>query len=192
MSKVRYVIDAKNPNIGFSPNEVLALSTYYGNDIDDIMFEFLNKAGKKSNVIERNISSVTEQVNMDNLLKTKLESHDISLKTKFKRIMCIETCKDYFTNEIFVFVNLDDKQLPVFIYSDGMKPNDRNFRDDSWSVIGLSKSKYTFVEYMNDATWRKFGDTLTEKIITYTWLFFLSPFWIPIWLYLKLKGGLKR
>ena len=183
---IRFIKIRTNPNIGFTENEIKILCENLDINLNEIIIDYLKTAGKKSNVLNVNYSSLSEFIEINNLLKHKL-SLEITDNLNFDKILFLEKRYDGLKNEIYYFINLNYANYPIFEYSDGYIPIGVNFRDERTERIGLHNTEFIFEQYLNSRTENKFGATTLRKIGRWIMFILLFPFIFPFLLYLYFK-----
>lgn len=183
MKKIRYIEKDDNPNIGLDDIEITILQEKLGIILNQVVTEFLQKAGKKSNVLNANFQNVEELIEINETLRIKLLANNNLTQTQLRSILFVDKYYDALGNEIFLYSNLNELNSPIYSFSDGEVPIGVNFRDERTEKIGIHKTNYSFTEFINNKTNDKFGITLSAKIIGLIPLIIFLPFWLPFWIY---------
>lgn len=186
--KINYVTKIADENSGFSKEELNSILQELGIR-NHIYIQFLENAGKKSNVLELKFKNAEEYLNFQNefrnlLLQARnldLEPHDL---------VCFDTTVDSFRNTYYYFIKINEKHgdPTISYYSPGEVPISANFRDERTKEIGLVCLETRFTQTINSKTELKFGTSFWKKLWSYTLLVLLFPLWLPFLIYISVKA----
>lgn len=187
MKKLRFINNFKDENIGFSESEINILTKEL-NIQNEVFINYLEKAGKKSNIFEVYFSDANQYISFQNEFKSLIDNDpDISLNTN--SICCFNYSFDNYHNKCFYFIKTDDQSTNpnVFYYSKGEVPIGVNFRDERTEKIGIVDMKNDFIDHINYRTELKFGKSIAGQIKDYIILILLFPIWFFVLVSLEIK-----
>ena len=180
-NKIRYKNDPKNPNIGFSKNEIDLLIKSVDLNLPKTYIIFLQNAGKNSNALNQKFENIEELIELQKTFKEKIENSDV----EDFNFSC--WCFSYFEDKYFYF-ELDNSKNPMV----------KNFEnktfpaDNGWNYKKGFLSKIdNFVEFINSKTTQKYGYTLWENIKDYSMLLITWPFILIIFIILEISKRTK-
>lgn len=187
MKRLKFINKSKDKNIGFSKNEMNVLVQEL-NIQNDVFLNYLENAGKKSNILNTNFVDVNEYIRLQKEFRNLIDN-DSEINLKSSSVCYFNFIIDHFRNEYFYFIKTNDKLTNpnIFYYSKGEIPIGVNFRDERTEKIGIVDLKTNFIEHINYKTELKFGKKLGEKIISLVWAIFTFPIWLPILIYLEIR-----
>lgn len=182
MQKLRFVKSKKDPNCGWSLQEIEALQEKTKIHFPEKYFLFLQKAGKHSNLFIEHFENVDALMALQKQFKKRLAANEEATILQ-NEIWCVGSNKQNDDTFYYFFQFNQDANPLVFAYSFDTILIDNGHNHQR---IGLSK-RGNFVEFINAATEYKFGYTPIKAIIKYSALLLFSPILLPIFLYFKIK-----
>jgi hypothetical protein len=192
LKRLKFINKTKDKNIGFSKNEINVLVQEL-NIQNDVFLNYLENAGKKSNILNTNFVDVNEYIRLQKEFRNLIDN-DSEINFKSSSVCYFNFNIDHFRNKYFYFIKTNDKLTNpnIFYYSKGEIPIGVNFRDERTEKIGIVDLKTNFIEHINYKTELKFGKKLGEKIISLVWAIFTFPIWLPIMIYLEIRKRFKK
>jgi hypothetical protein len=187
MKKLKFINTTTNKNTGFSKSEINIIVKEL-NIQNDIFINYLEQAGKTSNIFNVNFLDSNQYINLQNEFR-KLIENESEIDLKSDSLCYFNYTLDDYNNKYYYFIKTNEKlnNPKIFCYSNGEIPAGENFRDDKTKKIGLDNIKSDFIDYVNSKTESKFGSNFLTKLKEYIFLILFFPFWLLLLLYLEIK-----
>ena len=117
MKRLKFINKSKDKNIGFSKNEINVLVQEL-NIQNDIFLNYLENAGKKSNILNTNFVDVNEYVRLQKEFRNLIDN-DSEINLKSSSVCYFNFTIDHFHNKYFYFIKTNDKLTNpnIFYYS---------------------------------------------------------------------------
>lgn len=179
--KIRYINDKEDLNIGFSEIEIEKLIKQFDFNFPKSYIDFLQIAGKKSNVLNSKKNEVINLIQLQDTLRSKIKNSDIN---NFNSdIWCFLNLE----NEYYYFELNNESNPIVFLYNDIIYPVDNGWNNK----LGIISKKSDFIEFINTKTENKYGITILQKIKSYIILILSAPILLFIFIFLSIGKRLK-
>lgn len=179
MKRIRYIKNDLDPNIGFKDSDIEFLITQTSFSFPKIYLDFLKAAGERSNVLDYESQNAKALIALQSEFQNTINTSDFLDETT-NEYWCFTKSKN-----IYYFFKLD-QQTQTIVYE--FHNLDVPINNGWSSKFGPIDHKFTFKDFINIKTDKKWGVSTFENIKKY-FIFIISlPIFIPFYLYLKLKS----